>query len=71
MIEVKNQEITDNSNVDDVSKFPRRDNFIHDNTLELPGRTILISNIYKIYFSKILTFNIHEIYCTKITFKNL
>ena len=71
MIEIKNQEITDNSNVDDVSRFPRRDNFIHDNTLELPGKTILIFNIYKIHFSKILTFNIYEIYCTKITFKNL
>ena len=42
MIEIKNQEITDNSDVDDVSKFPRRDNFFHDESLELPGRTILI-----------------------------
>ena len=42
MIEIKNQEITDNSVVDDVSKFPRRGNFFHDESLELPGRTILI-----------------------------
>ena len=49
MIEIKNQEITDNSVVDDVSKFPRRGNFFHDESLELPGRTILIQYFWNMF----------------------
>ena len=57
MIEIKNQEITDNSDVDDVSKFPRRDNFFHDESLELPGRTIFIQYFWNMFLKWIKKFN--------------